>query len=275
MLPAPEPRHYLVLHLERLMNDSVPGLRLDTQIAQAVSAAVVHYLEEQGLQLPLPDEYLHLMIYRALRSLRQNDAAAAWAAAQLDENRTDSTATAEAATVAESPVPYVSPPTPQRLPIFDPEIWPGPVPYIVWQLFASRLVRPLRSMTREGRILWTLDFRRIKCDQAGWMELVLFPGLHVLLEQLADAWDASNGEGTLGLRGLYAAGFAPTPPSHRQRNAKHSAFAPLDAPAVRAFILRVLQNLRRARHWTHTPEVIYLDLPPARHRRRNAPPPAP
>ena len=231
MIPLPssdDVRAVLRSHLEGLLR----GTDLDPAIAEAVAAAVVAYLADQRLAPPLPDDYLHLLIYRALRSLNQPDAARRWAAAHL---------------------PGID------VPVFDPAVWPGPVPLLVWQLFASRLVRPARTVTAEGRILWTLDFRRLRKEQAGWLEITLLPGLRALLEQLAPAWDDSSGAGLLGLRGLYAAGFAPTP--RRRKPKAHSAYAPLDAPALRAFCLRVLAHLQLARGWTHAPDVLYLDFP--------------
>jgi hypothetical protein len=231
MIPIPssdDVREILRAHLE----DLIHAAALDAAIAEAVSAAVSAYLADQRLAPPLPDDYLHLLIYRALRSLNQPAAARAWAAAHL---------------------PGLD------LPVFDPDVWPGPVPLLVWQLFASRLVRPARTLTAEGRILWTLDFRRLRQEQAGWLEITLLPGLRALLEQLAPAWDETAGAGLLGLRGLYAAGFAPTP---RRKRKKHAAYAPLDAPAIRAYCLRVLAHLQTARRWTRTPDVLYLDLPP-------------
>ena len=231
MIPIPssdDVRAVLRSHLEGLLR----GTDLDPAVAEAVSAAAVAYLADQRLSPPLPDDYLHLLIYRALRSLNQPDAARRWAAAHL---------------------PGVD------VPVFDPDVWPGPVPLLVWQLFASRLVRPARTVTAEGRILWTLDFRRLRKEQAGWLEITLLPGLRALLEQLAPAWDDSSGAGLLGLRGLYAAGFAPTP--RRRKPKAHSAYAPLDAPALRAFCLRVLAHLQTARGWQHTPEVLSLDFP--------------
>ncbi len=109
--------------------------------------------------------------------------------------------------------------------------------------------------------MWTLDFRRLRKEQAGWLEITLLPGLRALLEQLAPAWDDFSGAGLLGLRGLYAAGFAPTP-RRRKKAKRHSRYAPLDAPAIRAFCLRVLTHLQTARGWLRTPSVLYLDFPP-------------
>lgn len=231
ILSSDDVRAALRGHLEGLIR----GAAWDPAIAEAVSAAVVAYLADQRLAPPLPDDYLHLLIYRALRSLNQRDAADRWAAAHL---------------------PGID------VPVFDPDVWPGPVPLLVWQLFASRLVRPARTVTAEGRILWTLDFRRLRKEQAGWLEITLLPGLRALLEQLAPAWDDSAGAGLLGLRGLYAAGFAPTP--RRRKPKAHSAYAPLDAPALRAFCLRVLAHLQAARGWRQIPDVLYLDFPSRR-----------
>ncbi len=237
MIPIPssdDNRETLRIHLEELLRETTRTVPLEPAAAEAVTSAVAQYLADQHLCTPLPDDYLHMMIFRALRSLHQEDAAAQWAIDHLA--------------------------THGPLPVFDPEIWPGPVPLLVWQLFASRLVRPARTITAEGNILWTLDFRRLRQEEAGWMEITLLPGLRALLEQLAPAWDDTSGRGLLGLRGLYAVGFAPTP--RRRRRAKsHSRYAPLDAPAIRTFCLRVFANLQTARAWHHTPDVLYLDFP--------------
>ena len=172
MLPIPTSdtdRAILREHLEDLLHATEKTSPLDPAAAEAVSAAVTVYLADQHLAPPLPDDYLHLMIYRALRTLHQDEAAARWVEEHL--------------------------PGQEPLPVFDPDIWPGPVPLLVWQLFASRLVRPARTLTAEGKILWTLDFRRIHQEQAGWLEITLLPGLRALLEQLAPAWDDTSGAG--------------------------------------------------------------------------------
>jgi hypothetical protein len=232
-----EVRETLRVHLESLLRESAQSTPLEPAAAEAVTAAVSQYLADQRLSPPLPDDYLHMMIYRALRTLHQDEAATQWAADHLPDSG--------------------------PLPVFDPEIWPGPVPLLVWQLFASKLVRPARTITAEGKILWTLDFRRLRQEEAGWLEITLLPGLRALLEQLAPAWDDTAGSGLLGLRGLYAAGFAPTP-RRRRKSRSHSAYAPLDAAAIRSFCLRVFSNLQTARNWEHSPDVLYLDFP---HRR--------
>lgn len=240
MIPLPTSattRAILREHLEALLHATEKTSPLDPAAAEAVSSAVITYLADQHLAPPLPDDYLHLLIYRALRTLHQNQAAARWVEEHL--------------------------PGQEPLPVFDPDVWPGPVPLLVWQLFASRLVRPARTITAEGKILWTLDFRRIRQEQAGWLEITLLPGLRALLEQLAPAWDDTAGRGLLGLRGLYAVGFAPSP-RRRKKARPRSRYAPLDAAAIRSFCIRVFANLQVIRGWCATPDVLYLDFPPHR-----------
>lgn len=233
MIPIPssdDARAALRAHLEGLLRDAVPAAA-----AEGVATAVIQYLADQHLAPPWPDDYLHMLVYRALITLGEQEAAWNWICAHLPAFR-------------------------NRPKVFDPIIWPGPVPLIVWQLFASGLVSPSRTVTAAGKFLWALDFRRLRQEQAGWLEITLFPGLRALLEQLAPAWDETSGAGLLGLRGLYAAGFAPTP-RRRSKKRSRSAYAPLDAPAIRGFCLRVLAHLQTARGWKHTPDVLYLDFP--------------
>ncbi len=52
----------------------------------------------------------------------------------------------------------------------------------------------------------------------------------------------------------------PPPPTPESQTA--FPLHPLDAPAIRAFCLRVLAHLQTARGWTRTPDVLYLDFPP-------------
>ena len=250
MLPVPSSEQLLSLHLEHLMRDTPLPARPPPETARAVAEAVILHLRDQGLTLPLPDGYLHLMIYRALRAVGPEPVARAWAAAHLTEST---------AQLARAPDRTLRP-------VFDPLIWPGPVPLIVWQFFDTRLIRPLRTVTLRGRLVWRLDFRRLVPSDAGWMELTFFPGLHAILERLADAFDPTHGRGIIGLAGLYAAGFAPTPRRRRRGRPPH-AVEPIDAPSVRDYILRVLHTLAENRHWTTLPEVIYLDLSPARKTR--------
>lgn len=201
-------------------------------LVHAVAAAVGRFLDEQRLAFAtLPDRYLWLLAYRGLCAAGARDVAARWIRARLPE-------------MAAEPNP------------FDPDVWPGPVPLVVWTLFDSRLVRPVRSLTADGRLMWMLDFRRLRPGDGGWLELTLLPGLGALVEQMAPAWDAVDGRGVLALRGLLATGFAPTP---RRRSRLRDAC--LDTTAIRAYCLRLLSRETERRHWARRPDVVFLDAP--------------
>jgi len=203
------------------------------ETANEVAASVARYLDEQGLAFSaLPADYLLLLAFRGLCAAGDRDGAGRWARARLPG-------------LAAGPNP------------FDPAVWPGPVPPVVWSLFARGLVRPVRSIAADGRLIWTLDFRRLKSEDGGWLELTLLPGLHALVEQLVPAWDARDGQGVLGLRGLFASGFAPS--GRRSRGGRRGE-ARLDAGAIRAYCVRLLSREAMARGWMHRPDVVYLDL---------------
>ena len=109
MLPVPSSEQLLSLHLEHLMRDTPLPARPPPETARAVAEAVILHLRDQGLTLPLPDGYLHLMIYRALRAVGPEPVARAWAAAHLTEST---------AQLARAPDRTLRP-------VFDPLIWPG------------------------------------------------------------------------------------------------------------------------------------------------------
>lgn len=233
-----EAREQIRRHLAEDIKTSTAHLPMDAGAAQAVADAITAYCEEQFIAPPLPTGYLDMMVYRALKALNQTEAAGFIAQTRLPQWDIHN--------------------------VFDPAIWPGPVPLIVWRLFASQIVRPSRTVTAGGKVLWILDFARLHREDAGWMEITFFPGLRALVTQLAAAWDDTAGEGYLGLRGLYAAGFAPTPRRKPKKNAAHSDF---HAGEIRAYILQVLEHVRRDRGWKQCPRVLYLEFPPRKKKR--------
>lgn len=218
--------------LEGLLRETIGPGAAAAETAREVAASVARYLDAQGLAFSaLPGDYLLLLAYRGLCAAGARDAAGRWSRARLPG-------------LAAGPNP------------FDPAVWPGPVPPVVWSLFSRGLVRPVRSVAADGRLIWTLDFLRLKSSDGGWLELTLLPGLRALVEQLVPAWDADGGRGVLGLRGLFASGFAPS--ARRSRSPRRGA-ARLDAAAIRAYCVRLLSREAAARSWPRRPDVVYLD----------------
>ncbi|MBR6021779.1 MAG: hypothetical protein IK066_05105 [Kiritimatiellae bacterium] len=200
---------------------------------RAVAGAVERFLREEGTdRATLPEEYVDLLLYRGLRAAGRNEEAQRWAAARLPKGHGP--------------------------PVFDPRVWPGAVPLAAWELFSSGAVRPLRLDAGEGKVSWVLDFRRLAAGDEGWMELTLLPGLGRLLEALAPAWEKSEGRGTIGLRGLAAAGFGSA--GGRKRRGGQNGNGRLDAKAVRRHCEAVLARLAASRGWKTAPDVVEMDF---------------
>lgn len=123
-------------------------------------------------------------------------------------------------------------------------------------VFGSGLVSPSVWEASGGDRIWVLDLRRLAVDSGVQIELALFRCLDAAIAAMADVWDASAGQGRLGLRhvGVTAErllGDAGRPQDRRSRAAftrelLHHSRARLDA-------------LSSQRHWSHTPEVLSLD----------------
>ncbi len=70
----------------------------------------------------------------------------------------------------------------------------------LYPLFSSRALRP-QSLASAGD-LWVLDFDKIQLTEADRHELILLQTVRVLTEQVSNVWKKSNGQGTLGIKGL-------------------------------------------------------------------------
>lgn len=67
-------------------------------------------------------------------------------------------------------------------------------------LFGTGMIKPSEWEVRRGGETWILDLKQLTVRNDAPLEMVLFAGLNAILESIADVWDASSGEGTLGLR---------------------------------------------------------------------------
>lgn len=114
----------------------------------------------------------------------------------------------------------------------------------LYPLFSARALRP-QSLTSAGA-LWVLDFNRIQLTEADRHELILFQTVRVLAEKVSNVWKKSDGQGTLGIKGLLRlTRFV------RSRQSLHRFSDHLnDVLALRA----------QKNGWNHTPAVLLLDL---------------
>jgi hypothetical protein len=203
-----------------------PGLELSEASLSELAAAVTAYCAEQGCENDVPSDFLSLLLSRALRGIGEEQAAQ-----QVEEKCFSDRETAEA---------------------FG-EAWPGALSSDTWSLFASRLMRPSRWFSGDGKVMWVLDFTKLAQTEDALTELAMLPALRVLLERMSEVWNATGGKGTLGLRGL------PSRLSPRLRGSSKNSLTSLPS-----YCEAVLCRIREQRGWTQTPRILKLDLPVAK-----------
>jgi len=70
----------------------------------------------------------------------------------------------------------------------------------LYPLFSARVLRP-QDLNSVGRA-WVLDFGAVDLSEADRHELILFQTVRVLTEKVSNVWKKSDGQGTLGIKGL-------------------------------------------------------------------------
>ncbi|HBA83083.1 MAG TPA: hypothetical protein DCZ95_03220 [Verrucomicrobia bacterium] len=210
-------------HVVSEILSACPGLELSPDNLSELAMAVTTYCAEQGCDSEAPSDFLSLLLCRALRGIGEEEAAR-----QVEKTCLVDGGGAEA---------------------FD-QAWPGALSADTWSLFASRLMRPSRWFSGDGKVMWVLDFSKLAQNEDALTELAMLPALRVLLERMSQVWDASGGKGTLGLRGL------PSRFSPRLRSSSRSSLTSLPL-----YCEAVLSRIREHRGWSSAPRIIKLDLP--------------
>ena len=131
-----------------------------------------------------------------------------------------------------------------------------------WSLMDSRLVRPSEWAVENQSTVWVLDFARIKMEPQDFVELVFLQGLRILLERTAEIWDATGGQGVLGLKGLREWLAV------RKKAGPRSVRGSMEE--IGAFCRDVMTKNRAKRAWATCPRVITLDSPLRRRRAKTA-----
>jgi hypothetical protein len=120
-------------------------------------------------------------------------------------------------------------------------------------MFGSGLVTPAVWEVSGGGKLWILDLRRLAVDAGVQIELTVFRSLDAAIAAMADVWDASDGQGRLGLRHVHStAAHLLGDVDPRGRRSQPLAREILERSRAR------LHELAAARHWQHVPEVLNL-----------------
>jgi len=114
----------------------------------------------------------------------------------------------------------------------------------LYPLFSSRALRP-QSLASAGTV-WVLDLDQIRLTEADRHELILFQTVRALTEKVSNVWKKSDGQGTLGIKGL----------------ARLTKFVRGRHPAKQLIdhINDVLGLCARKNGWSASPCVLLIDL---------------
>jgi hypothetical protein len=200
-------REALSLHLASEIaaayDDAVPEHA--AEIAHAVAAYCIQHKDSFSVS----SEYMAFLISRALRAVGEHHAAKALCGGR------PSHAVETAAQFRE-------------------------VPPALWNVFASKLVRPSRWLVDDGKVIWVLDLSRFRFDADLGLELAFHPAIRSILYAVAEIWDQTAGAGILGLRGVAKCG------------------RPLSD--VQTLCRDLLERIKAERAWVSAPRILSLDV---------------
>lgn len=117
--------------------------------------------------------------------------------------------------------------------------------------FSLGIIRPADWAGARLDRMWTLDFGRLVLRESEKHEMMLYKTIRVILAQMHVFWDATAGEGVLGLKGLAGLNV----------DANRSASQPLTTGSeLLGYIDDLLRLQQQARAWKTVPTLINLDL---------------
>ena len=124
--------------------------------------------------------------------------------------------------------------------------FPSLLPY-----FSLGVIRPADWAGAQLDRMWTLDFSQLALSDAERHEMMLYRTIRAIVEHMYGFWDASEGEGVLGLKGLST--FNVGGGSKKKQTLTQSADL-LD------YIFDLLKQQKEFRSWRVVPSLMNLDL---------------
>jgi hypothetical protein len=121
-------------------------------------------------------------------------------------------------------------------------------------LFGSGMVRPSEWVVTGDQAIWVLNLKDIALREDASLEIIFFKGIQVVLDSIADVWDASGGDGIMGLKHVFLAASSLL---GAPRNSK--AVQKL-CEEIREICIGKLQQIGRERGWHAEPFVLNLDF---------------
>lgn len=190
----------------------------DPAIADDVAASVLIFCERHAPLGWWPCECMDALVARALLTVGASGAADRWLNVRLGEARART----------------------WRSVLEPSHALAGEI--IFW--IAAGLVRLERWDTAQGGRVWSIDVARSRRQAGASLALASLPGLRRVIEQLAPAWDGTQGRGVLVLRGADAEARAAAPEER-----------------IPEFARAVLARVARVRNWSRLPDVWILASP--------------
>jgi len=115
------------------------------------------------------------------------------------------------------------------------------------------VIRPADWAGAEQDRMWTLDFGRLALNESERHEITLFRSIRTVVDKMLVFWDATKGEGTLGVKGLLHLAIVDAKKIKRTKNHPPGKVW-ID------YISDILRQQAQHRDWQNTPTVISLDL---------------
>jgi hypothetical protein len=117
--------------------------------------------------------------------------------------------------------------------------------------FSTGIIRPADWAGAQLDRMWMLDFSRITLAEAERHEMMLYRTVRAMLEKIFVFWDATAGEGILGLKGLALLNVEEGVPP------KQTVTAAAD---LLEYVADLFKQQVAARSWATTPSLLNLDL---------------
>jgi hypothetical protein len=117
--------------------------------------------------------------------------------------------------------------------------------------FSSGMIRPADWAGARLDRMWTLDLGRMALAESERHEMMLYQSLRAIVANMAPFWDATQGEGVLGLKGLDAFRLEPDAGDVPSCTA---------AEALMEYVAQLLLQQKGARRWRAVPALMNLDL---------------
>ena len=120
------------------------------------------------------------------------------------------------------------------------------------RLFGNRIIYPATWIACGRETVWVLDTRQLMDPMDFGMELILFERIRIVLATFSDVWDATSGQGFLGLKGVETTAallLGQAAAGRTTRNLTHE---------IRGWCARQLDHFQKQRAWQTTPAIVTL-----------------